>query len=612
MLQLVSEILTQKEASYQNLSEKRKVWDIAEQLLHGQLNDTLSLKAGSKVFDPKLSTLLIERAYRVMAQLATGKVKGISSNDIGDAKLKNLLLDKYVVPNANAQFDFLTKLRMVDLYSNAYGVFYALIDMDVKPNGYVGPDLWLLNIRDVFPQVGAIGNDMDQIIIRTWRPLSYFESLKPQNGFKNVDSIIRKLKGTSGSKQNRDSENISKREEDQYPDGQPAKGLGYFEVLTRFEKDRWVDICVDANEVFRDQKNLHENGELPVEAKYSIPLLDDAAGLGDMERGGSMQMAINANWNLYFDAIRKTIDPPVLVNKDNIASISSLKPLPGAQWLVRNQINNAVQPLLLNPQGIQTFNNTYNVANAALQNLFGTSNTDIPSSVDSSLGKTPQALQMQQARENTRDNADRFYMEQFVTRVMKKMCNLMSKKQSQSIEFRMFPEEIEQIARDYPEIKNSYDESTGKLTVPKGKEKSLYDYEIVSGSTYAVDQKSQQENLTMLMQLFLQANSPTGNTLVETLKQEGYNFKFGELFKRIVSNSGIQDWDKILEQMTEQEKSELALNGDMEQFKQVLAQAQGGMNGVPPMPNGQPQGVPPQMQGMPPQGMPQQGGMQGF
>lgn len=600
---LVSEIITQKDSSFENLKQKRLVWDLAEHLLHGQINDLVSMQSSSKVFDPKLSTLLIERAYRVMAQLATGKVKGISNNDLGDAKLKNLLLEKYVIPNADSQFDFLTKLRMVDLYSNAYGDFHVLIDQNVKPNGYIGPDMWLLNRRDVFEQVGAVGDDADQIIIRTWKPISYFEGLTKQQGFKNIPDIISKLKMKAGSKQNRDSENQSKREEEQYPNPEPAKGLGYYEVLTRFEKDRWVDVVVDAEMEFRDQKNPHDNDELPTVKKYSIPLLDDPGGLGDVERGGPMQMAINANWNLMFDAVRTTIDPPVIINKDNVASISSFKRQPGAMWLGRGQVGNIAQPIQLSPQGIQTFNNTHNVAVAALQGLFGSSDTSVSKETDPSLGKTPQALQMQAQRENTRDNADRFYMEQFVTKVMRKMCNLMNKKQTQAVQFRMFPDEIEQLAREYPEIKESYDEQSGKLTVKKGKNSALYDYEIVSGSTYAVDQKSQQENLTMLMELYLKSQGPQGNSLDMVLKQQGFNLKFGELFKRIVSNSGIQDWDKILEEMTTQEIGDNTLMQDQQQLMAVLQQVQSqNMNQIPPQPQQAQPGMPPQ--GQQPMGMP--------
>lgn len=586
-MSLSSEIINQKDESFKNKKTKRELWDNLEKLFHGQLNDSVSSKTNSKVFDPRLSSLLIERAYRVMSQLGIGKVVGISKNDLGDAKLKNLLLEKYVIPNANSQFDLLTKFRMVDLYSNLYGSFDALVDWNVKKSGYTGPDMWLLNKRDVFDQVGSMSlNDSDQVIVRTWRPLSFFESLRKDEGFKNIPKIIEQLKKKSGSKQGRDAENMSKREENQYSDESPD---GYYEVLTRYERDRWVDVVVDVDEVFRDQKNPHENDELPVVRKYSIPLLDDSDGMGDGERGMSMQMAINADWNLYFDAVKMSIYPPVLLNKDNIAQMSSIKWGAAAKWLVRNNIGNAAQVLPLTPQGIATFNNTFQAANASLLNAFGTSDTTVTAKTDAGFGKTPQALEMQQQRENTRDNADRFYMEQFVSEVMRKMVNLLNKKQSNQISIRMFPEEVERIAREYPDIKQNYNEETSKLTIPKGKKNLTYDYEIVSGSTYALDQKSQQENLAKLLELYRSSQTPQGNLLVNDLKQSGFTFNFGELFKRVVANSGIQDWDKILTEMTEQEKGDNVLEQDQMVFQQALQQMQQGVNQVPPTPQMQPE-----------------------
>ena len=186
-MNLQDEIKSQREASFNSLKTKRLMWDKAEELFHNQLNDALSLEGPNSIFDPKLSTLVLERAYRVMAQLPTGKVKAISKNDIGAAQLMNLILDKYVLKNANAQFDFLTKMRMVDLYSNIYGNFFTMTDWDVKANGYVGPDVWLVNIRDVFPQFGSMSlEDSDEIIIRSWKSKPGFEALAKQPTFKNI------------------------------------------------------------------------------------------------------------------------------------------------------------------------------------------------------------------------------------------------------------------------------------------------------------------------------------------------------------------------------------------------------------------------------------------
>lgn len=612
MVEIIHDIQKRRIAAEELLKTKRGTWDSAERLFHNQLNDRVSARTHSQVFDPKLSNLALERSFRVMAQLQTGKVRGVSKNDIGDATLKNLVLEKYVLPNANAQFDFLTKMRMVNLYANIYGNFFTLIDWDVKPNGYIGPDIWLLNIRDVFPQVGAVSlEDSDYVIVRTWRPYSYFESKKDDKDFINIDKILAKLKNKTGSKQDRDkSTSMSQRELQEYSVADPANKKGYFEVLTQYERDQWVDYCVDANLVFRDRDNPHDDGDLPVKCKYSIPLLDDFMGMSDFERGGSMQKMINSAWNLYLDAVKMSIYPPILINKDNIASMSSITATAGAKWLVRNQINNSATPLNLTPQGIQTFNNVYQVGTAAILSIFGSSETNTTAQTDPGFGKTPQALQMQQSRENTRDNADRFYQEQFLTAVMKKFCNLLSKKQSKAIKIRLFEEEIKEISRSYPEIEESYDKDNGTLIVKKGSGGELYDYEIVTGSTYAVDQKQQQQNLGQILSLFQASQGPNGNLLIQQLESDGYSFNFGELFKRIISSSGIQDWDKILKELTPEEQADKVLTRDSLQLDQAMQQMQNiQQTPVDPSMGGQPQGM--ANGGMPQQQMPQQpmGGM---
>lgn len=600
-MDIKQEIKTRRQAAEDYLKDKRIVWDNAEQLFHNQNNDAISSETKSQVFDPKLATLAIERSYRVMAQLQTGKVKGISKNDMGDAELKNLLLEKYVIPNANAQWDFLTKMRMMDLYSNIYGNMFSLVDWDVKPNGYIGPDVWILNIRDVFPQVGAVSlDDSDHIIVRTWKPLSYFENLKKDKDYTNVDKIVTKLKDLSGSKQSRNqSIDVSQREGDQYPTSEPAKNSGYFEVLTQFEKDRWVDCCTDADLVFRDRKNPQDDGDLPIKCKHSIPLLDDFMGMSDFERGGSMQKTINSAWNLYLDAVKMSIFPPILINKDNIASMASITQTAAAKWLVRNQITNAASPLQLSPQGIATFNNVYQVATASILNLFGTTETQTTAQTDPTFGRTPQALKMQNQRENTRDNADRYYMESYLSQLMKKFCNLLSKKQPKAITVRMFGDEMEQLSRNYPTATENYDETSGKLTVKKGSDSSLYDYEIVTGSTYAIDQQQQGENMANLLSMFQQAQTPQGNTLVAQLEKDGYKFNFGELFKRLISNSGIQDWDKILTELSQEEQADKVLQADSQQFQQALQQMNGNVNQTPPLPG---QGMEGAVQSGPPQG----------
>lgn len=577
MSKLTDQIKDRQDTAFKFLKSKRTLWDDCEKLFHNKLSDAISSGTKSKVFDPALTTLVLERGYRVMAQLPTGKVRGISKNDTGGSHLLNLIMDRYVIPNANSQFDFLTKMRMMDIYSNLYGNFFALTDWNVTDKGYIGPDVWLLNIRDVFPQVGAVSiEDSDYLIVRTWRPLSFFESLKKSDGYKNVPEILEKLKKKSGDKQSRDAEAMSEREDDQYPEQVAAEKAGFFEVWTQFEKDRWVDYCVVADREFRDIKNPQDNGEIPVDCKYSIPLLDDFMGMGDFERGKPMQMVTNSIWNLYLDAVKMSIFPPVMINKDNIAAMSSIKWGAAEKWLVRNQVDNAARTIDLSPKGTREFQAVYSIAKASLLNQFGTTDTSVTAQMEPGYGRTPKALTMQEKRENARDTADRFYMEQFLKKVMRKMVNLVATKQPGSVTMRLFEEDIKELQRTNPEIANSYDPGTGKLKIGKGRFGStIWDYEIVSGSTYAMDEETQQKNLVMLLDMV--ERNPN------LMQMIGKDFKFnvGELYRRVISKSGIENWDKIIEEKTDEEKlqdNEAVLSQHANQFSTAI---QGSMNQVP-------------------------------
>jgi hypothetical protein len=594
-MEIRDQVLTRQDAAQRYLNTKKDLWKEYEALFHGYLMDDLSQNTKSQVFDPILSTLAIDRSARVMAQLPTGKLKAISKNDELSAKLMNLTIDKYIIPNANSQFDFLTKLRMTDLYSNIYGNFFTMIDWNIKKNGYVGPDMWLIPIRDVFPQVGAVSvADSDYIIVRTWRPITFFEDIARQKEFKNAGKIYNILKERSGDKDQRTTDDKTKREEEEYPDETPAEKKGYFEVLSQYEGDRWVDIVPAAGNVsvLRDIKNPHENGELPICNKYSIPLLDDFMGMGDFERGKPMQYLDNSLWNLYLDSVKVSIFPPVLIDKDKVSDQSSIKWAAAAKWIMKNGgAVQGAQVLNLTPQGTNTFSSVKQFVSASLLNMFGTTDTAVTEQSDPGFGKTPQALKMQARRENARDNVDRFYMEQFLNQVMKKMVNLMGKKQSSALQIRMFEDEIEELKRAYPEeqqaeVDEMYNSESGKLTINKKKTGSiLYDYEIVSGSTYVADQEKQQENL---LQLFTLAGNPqTYQFMQQALLNEGKELRVGELLKRIISNSGIKDWSKILIDKTDQE----IIKENDTKFRIALAQA-GGLNNIPPQPQEVPQETP--------------------
>lgn len=552
------------------VSPYRSTWDEKEALLTGTLKDDYSEnEAKSQVFDPRLSTIVLERAARVMGQLPSGKSLAVSRDDKGKNMLMNMCVDKYVLPNADSQWDYLIKSRLMDVYSLVYGSMFGLVDWRVdEQKGYIGPDYWLLPIRDVFPMPGAVSvNECDWFQVSSMVTIDWLKQ-RDKKTWKNIDDIITELKDGHGkSRSELDSERQSHTQSKRHPD---IAG-NMVELITEYrrtggkdDKGEWVTWAVDFHDrtkgqIVRHIDNPHSNGEIPIVCKYGFPLIDSIFGLGEFERGKTLQYAINSLINLYLDGVKQSLFPPILVNPNNVIK-SSIKWQPAAKWLVKDQ--NAINQLNLSPQGLNTFQSTYSFLIAALLNQAGTTDTSVSRNTDPGLGKTPQALELINQRENSRDSWDRFMMEKTQEEILRKFVNLLSHKQEKPIKMRLFAAELEEIAQMYPDVVDVYEGAErGEVKIGKGTfDSSDFDYEIVSGSTVKADEQQELQNLVQIFGMVSQ-----NPTVLQMMNQEGKTINMAELLTRLISSAGINDWDKIItdfdpSQITDQQIQETVAN----------------------------------------------------
>jgi len=196
---------------------------------------------------------------------------------------------------------------------------------------------------------------------------------------------------------------------------------------------------------------------------------------------------------------------------------------------------------------VNTFNSTYSFLVAALLNEAGTTDTTVSENTDPGQGKTPQALQMVANREASRDNWDRFMMEEALEEVMKKMVNLTANGIDKDIELRLFAKEIEDIKKVYPDVVEMLDGSERGVVKISKKEfaDTKFDYEITKGSTYKVDIAKELQNITQIFQTTIQ----NYDLIQKSLSEKGKMVDIGELYQRLVIGSGTQDWEKIIVDM---------------------------------------------------------------
>jgi len=534
-------------------------WDKREEIVLGIVGDANSRKTKSQVNTQDLMNLVIDGACRVMAQFPTGKVQAITKDDAGKNVLMDTVIQNYIIPNANAQYDLMTKMRMWNIYSRVYGSMPALIDYRIDKD-YVGPDFWLIHPRNFFYQAGCTSiNDMAYCQISTWVSIKWLEQ-RNKEVWKNINKLIREAKNSSSTRFDQDEQMISLAEREKN-DLSSEKGKNQkIEIRTRYEKTRWITYAPEFNLILRDIPNPHGNNELPIVMKHCFPLIDRLYGLGEIERGWTLQFAANSLVNMYLDGVKMSIRPPLILNKNGIVS-SSITYNPGAKWLTTQP--NSISELNLSPQGLNTFQSTYSFLKAAILNMGATTDTSVAKETEQAMGKTPQALKMQASREGARDNWDREMMEQSIEQVYNKMIDLMTTKQETPIDITLFGSEIEKIQKAYPNenIMELFDsQDAGKISVsPDMWGKNVkYKFFIDGGSTMKADDEQEHQKLVSIIELVLkipgavQQISETGK-----FRAGDKEFNFGEALHRFISSAGIKDGEKICDDVQEDPEQQM-------------------------------------------------------
>lgn len=534
-------------------------WDEFEELLfiYGRNRDNTR----QRLSDGSLSAIVIERAGRVMSQMPTGTVNALGLQNQGKGLLMDLILEKYIFPNANEQYPLQTKLMLWDAYSNVYGTMAMCYDWTVEEN-YVGPTCWLVPMRNFFPQQGRLSvRDSDFVFISTFQPRLHLQDIvddKVENyDLEAIQEILDETK-EGGTKPKARDDYLRTNPMFEYRRRAPLTDTGDIEVVTKYEKGKnghWIDFCPDfGNRVIRNIKNPHNNGKIPVVLKYGFPTLDSIIGLGDMERGRYMQYAIDTVDNLMIDGLKLRTYPPVKVVNGNVV-MPTIRFQPGAKWLVSNPNDVSHHQF---PDVDNNNNALLSMLKGALSNVTGTSN--VQSSAESSSaaqGKTPTAIKKAGASESTRDSMDAQLMDLAIQELIGNMIDLINSVSfSKPIELYAFGAELTQIAQSYPDVmdavKVSKDGQTAKITIKPSRIKNEkgYSYKIDPMSTRELDDEKTHEQLTELLTQVL--DNPEAAQILQALyAQSGQTIDVAGIFTEWMKTGGVRNWKTFVKPLAQ-------------------------------------------------------------
>lgn len=504
------------EADWSLHSNYIQTFDAFEAMLIGQVYDAVSASVdSSKITDSYATTLAIERAARVMGKLPDGVVEAMAKADAGKAAFMDILRQKWIYPNCNSQHNFDTKLRLWQLYSSVYGYMPMFYDWNVSPSGYVGPDCWLWNPRNLVPQQGrtSIG-DMDYVTALTWVSKEYLEDIrdetnsqKTMDGGWNKDAIISLLEAadtpTSVDTQ-KDTFVARKRTPNAV-----HKGICLATRYEAGEEGEWVTFAPDHSSTeIRRIKNPHKNGRIPFVIKYSQPLFDSFYGLGDFQRSRSLMAARDGLTNFYFKGIKMNLIPPIIANANGVVK-HTLDYREGAVML--ETIPNSIRRLETSNAGLATFQAAQSNLTGSLLSLFGTQNASLPGAdtLNPSQGKTPAAIDLYSGKEADRDGQERMYLEGAIEVLTDGFFSLVANIGTEDIPVNLFSDDIEAINEAgltdvlglfTGKFQPNQTQTGGELKIDPAKLKNTeYRFNITSGSTAKLSKQKQLGELQSLM-----------------------------------------------------------------------------------------------------------------
>lgn len=525
-------------------------FDAYEAMLISKTYDSVSRQTKNGITDSDAATMIIERAARVVGQLPDGEVTAAGKKDKGKAMLMNILVQKYIYPNANAQRPFLDKIRLWEQYSDVYGIMPMYYDWDVSPSGYVGPNCWLWSPRNFVPQQGRYSiADMDYVHAISYLGKKDIQDLvdnwtKDSGWIKeNLQQLLEVSKNNTKSQDNlRDSfverQRINRSLKDRIM------------IVTRYEAGddgKWVTFSPDfAGLQLREIDNPHKNGKIPFVIKPCIPLFDNFYGLSDMARAKPIQFAKDGLTNFYFQGIKMNIYPPTVVNAQGILK-HTVSNEPGSIW--EEIIPNSARRLETSTAGLSTYQAAMGQMSGALQNVFGTTTTQMSGSdaMNPQFGKTPEAIKYQSGRESARDNQNRAYLQQAIEELLDGMMSLFGAMGTEKIPIDLFSEDIQEIMNSgYTDVADmimpNESKQTGRIIIDPTKLTGVeYRFNMQPDSTIKADKDSQKAGLADVMNII----GKNANAMTDIQKNTGESPNWQQLLQSYISLSDIPGVDQV-------------------------------------------------------------------
>jgi len=575
--------------TYNEAERVAKDWftpfDEYERLAGNKLSKSLA-KNMPRVNDGSLAASLLETPMQVFPSMQTGKFVSQNRKEAWLNELANIIFKTKILPNANTQASWFDK-EIIALYrALKYGA-QPRYNFYISTDNYTGSDWSLPYIRNVKLEPGKFSvDDCDYVFLDVYFTKLQLKKIIEDNK-KNKESgwnlkAVQKLVDASMTTKEIEEQNINEREKKINASGIKTTicfNRGFGSPFYMFSKH------LEAGECMREWKNEDPTGDLPITMQYCYETLESPYGIGRAELAGPTQNVLDYMTQAHVLATQIGLQPPKkLKGPTDTANLNSLTFTPDALW----QLGQADIDVVQTTSSVYTqFPANFGLYKSQLQTLQGRTDGSVSSeSGNPNFSKTQAGVKMQQERTNSQDNYLRNKADDASAKMVTKMMNVhMAKMQGADI-LDVAEEDVERLRKAgyFDDNPDTPEPSEGELEIMYEELKDTFTFE------YDPRPEADEEEKNRWLELIDIATS--NPNVLPAVEQSGYKFNIGEAFKKVISASGADEWEKVLVQIDPEE----LLNSDQEQLgpdglpiQPEGIQTQPGVENAPQVPQNQPE-----------------------
>ena len=569
-----------------------------ERIAGNKLSKTIG-KHMPRVNDGSLAASLIETPMNVLPNMQAGKFTSTTSKTAWINELANIIWKTKIVPNANTQASFFDKEQIALYRALKYGA-QPRYNFFVTTENYSGSDWSLPYIRNVKLEPGKFSvDDCDYIFMDVFYTKLQLKKIIDQikedakvaksEGRKADTSwdikSLEKLVDLSMTSKEIEDQNINERDKQINAAGIKTtvcfqRGIGA--PFYMFSKH------LEEGAILRTWKNPDPTGDLPITMQYCYETLESPIGIGRVELAGPTQNVLDFFTQAHVLATQLGLQPPKkLKGTIDSTNLSSLVNVPDALW----QLGNADIDIVQTSSSVYSqFPANFGLYKSQLQTLQGRTDGSVSAtSGNPQFSKTTAGVNMQEERTNAQDNYLRNKADTASARMAEKMMNVHMA--------RMQGADLLDIAEDDKErlMKAGYfDDNPTTEDIPSISEIPILYDELRETFKFEYDARPEADNDEKNRWLELIDIATSNPNVLPAVQQSGYDFKLGEAFKKVISASGADGWDKVLVKIDPEQMAQDMVDPVTGQpMAQPMAQAPQDPNGQPieqPVEN-MPQGV---------------------